>query len=292
MQFSGLGRGGLSKRIKKHAIKTARISTKVALGPGYHLIKKRPPPGAGVLFGAKKKSAARRAVAAQRVPVALAPVAASQMPGEETREEEEEEEERAPRAAPVARAARRAVAVQRVPAALAPAAEESAQEEMPEESAPEEMPEESAPDESAPDQEGQALQGLGKTKWKKVRKNLRKAAMAAVVVVGAVYGGPIIAAALKGSGAAAGKLAGSKATDVLKNPAMLKKAAALLKADMAKKGTPISDAEAEALVVSQANESKAALDVGKPPPDAVKPWTKYIPIILPVFALAIAAMKG
>lgn len=129
---------------------------------------------------------------------------------------------------------------------------------------------------------------------KQAKKNLRKVAMVAGAAAAVYYAAPLVAKALTGAKGAAGAALASGQSGVLSNPAYLKTAAGLIKNKMASAGTPVTDAQALAIAEQESARSQQAIEQGRSPAAADGPpsWLKFMPIILPVFALAIAAMKA
>lgn len=224
-------------------------------------------------------------------------------------EYDQEPEREQPDAAQQSRVANTLVAAQRVPASFVPPMDSEDAESIPQVEEPDVAEEPYVADEPdvgeepPPYAQGEdltveeppgSLQGLGRIKWKKVRKNLRKVAMVATVAAAAYYGAPLLTKALKGSKGAAQAAGASGATGLLESPQFLATAASLIKKKMAADGKPVTDEQAMELARAEAAQSKRAIDQGRPPPDTeggIK-WVRMMPIILPVFALAIAAMKG
>jgi len=293
MQVDGLGsskstlkwKNRFKKAAKFKALrKAALISVAAGGGAAFLLARRR----------AKKRKRPYRPAVSAPAPVPVPYEAESPVP-----EYDQESEREQPDAAQQIRVANTVVAAQRVPASFVPPMDSKDAESIPQaEEKPdyvEEPPSFYAQGEDLTNEEPPgSLQGLGKIKWKKVRKNLRKVSMVAATVAAVYYGAPVLAKALKGSEGAAQAAGASGATDLLTSPEFLKTTASLIKKKMAADGKPVTDEQAMELARAEAAQSKQAIDQGRPPPDAeggIK-WVKMMPIILPVFALAIAAMKG
>ena len=303
---------GLGRRRRGGFIKRAVLAPYVATRAASRVVMKRPKlmrkialtaavgiPAAILITKKKRRSKARRAVAAQAVPkpflTTKAPEEAEIAPYEQFTPSENEAGEPQERA-------RAAVRREATPAPFRAPSEESS--EIATETASEEEVQQAAPEPESmldfepPTESMQPMEGLAalaaKGRRKRFLKKVARVAAVAAVAYGAVaYGAPLLAKALKGGGPGAAKAAaGSGQANALLNPELIKTAAGALKAKLASQGMNITDAEAEALAAEEAKKSHAAITQGKAPEAAGAPsMMKYIPIILPVFALAIAAMR-